>query len=399
MSKISRLHIKLPDDINIFTIIKSYLLKKISDKLYIYIDDRLSDPNIDDNINKLIMIMNTFGIYIERIIRYSEYYNIFRIYIHRLNKLNNIKIITDFNDPKKDIYLNDYKLLSTSYYNLTILLISDKYPDFNYIIFDKGVYDEYILLTIMDDSEKISYLPVDTTYNNYVFDNIKNILMQKLYFRYPEPVLSDITSLINNYNNTYRNTNNLSILKIPIDKLYKLDINNIINIIKHHEIINDYIVNITHNIDNINSNTVYIIEHPINIILSNSKTVNIYNSIIHVSNKLYIENIYNSDFTPEGVRFNLKYIGNVYIKSLNNNIYGTFHSILKKKKKNKVSTKWIPDIKPINQTCYKINDSDQTIAIYSTFDITTKQFIHLNNKIYLFDFNINPNEYSRLLLL
>lgn len=400
MSKISRICIKLPNDINIFTIVKSYLLKKISDKLYIYIDDSIYDSDIDDNIFKLITMMNNFGIYVDCIIRYSDYYNISRIYIHRLIKSANIKIITDFSNPKKDIYLNDYNLLSTNYYNLKILLISNTYPDFNYIIFDKGTYDELFLITVIDDSEKISYLPIDNK-NNNITDKIKNILSTNLHFKYPEPVLFDITTLINNYinihSNTHSNKSNLSILDLLMNQLYKLNVDNIIDIIKNHELINNYAVNITTSIDNINSNTVYVIENPINIMLSNNKIISIHNTIINLTNKLYIENTSNYDFTHEGSKFNLKYAGNIYIKYLDNNLYGTFRGIIKKKKK--ISTKWIPNIKPINQTCYKIEDSKTIIAIYSNFDITTKQFIHINNKIYLFDFNTNHNEYSSLILL
>jgi len=396
MSKISRLKIKLPNDINIFTIIKVYLLKKISNKIYIYIDDRICDSSMNDNIDKIVSILNNFNICIDKIIKYSEYYNIIRIYIHRLIKFNNIQLIPDY-ESKKNIYLDDYKLFSNKYNTLKISLISDKSTNFNYTIIDHNIYDETFLLLVIDYSENISYIPIDNIYS-VINTTIRNILSDKLYFTYPEPVLSNITHSINNYmsiNND--NTNIISINNISLEYLYRLSIDNIIDIISNNVLIDNYIINTTKYIDDINNNTACFIENPINVILSNNKTINIYNHIININKQIYIENKDNSIFSNDN-NIKLKYGGMIRITTnQNNKLYGKLTG--KSKKKKKLSTHWIPYNNPVNKTCFILEDSKQTIGLYSNFDISTKYFINIYNKIYMFKFNVNPLEYSSLILL
>ena len=389
MSKISRIKIKLINDINIFIIVKAYLLRKISNKLYIYIDDRIYIPTINEDIDKMISIMNNFGIHIDNVIRYSEYYNIAHIYIHRLIKLNSIQIIPEFNNPNKDMYLNDYKLFFNNYDSIKLSLICDKKTNTCYDIYDNTLYDEIFLLLLIDYSENVSYIPIDYKYNP-LMNTIKNVLSDKLYFNYPEYVLSNITQLINNYQ-----THQLSILNIPLVNLYETDIDIIIEIIKNNKLINNYIINTTDIIENIDNNTVYLINNPININLLNNKTISINNKIINVSNNLYIDN--NCNFTQEGKNVKLKYGGIIHIKNIDNMLYGKFKSSTKNKKK--ISTNWIPYIQPLNKTCFELEDTKQIIGLYYNFDITTKYFIKIHNHTYILNFNKNPNEYSCLVLL
>lgn len=389
MSKISRIVIKLHTDINIFTIVKTYLLRTISDKLYIYIDDRIEDISINNNIKHLLFIMNRFGIFIDKIIKYTDYYNIIRIYIHRYIKYSDILIKPNFNDINENIYLNDYKLFFEHYNNLTISLICDKNSKTNYIIYDKGYYDELFILTVIDDSENISYCPYDKTYIS-INNDIVQLLKTKYCFRYPEYVLCNIINSIDNYTKT----NNININDIPIKYLYQINVENIIDIIKDYNLINNYIINITDNIDNVNNNNLYIIENPINIILSNNKTINLHNTSINLTKSLYIGNN-NYEFTPDGNKYKLKYIGNVYIKLINNKIHGSFKN--KTKNKNKKYANWVPSINPINKTCFIIEDSKTIIAIYYNNDIAKKKFLMFNNKLYIIHFNNDSNNYSYLI--
>jgi hypothetical protein len=187
-------------------------------------------------------------------------------------------------------------------------------------------------------------------------------------------------------------------MDIPLDVCHKLGIDTIIDIVKNNISTDNYTVNTTKCFANVNDNTVYLIENPINIILTNNKTINIYNNSINITNNIYIENN-NNIFTNERINIKLKYDGMLHIHKQNNQLFGTLYDLSKKKKKKKNSNVWIPQNKPLNKTCFIFENSKKTIGIYSIFDISTKYFIKIFNNIYMFNFNDISQQYSSLILL
>src|SRR5947208_1111698 len=95
--KISRIKIKILEKINMWDLCVSKFLSNITDKLYLYIDDRSIDEKIvQKNIDNVFQLMKLFEIkQPDMVIRYSSYHEIACIYLHRLVKLK--KVVLDYN--------------------------------------------------------------------------------------------------------------------------------------------------------------------------------------------------------------------------------------------------------------------------------------------------------------
>jgi hypothetical protein len=160
MTKIARIKLNLLDQITIYDIVIAQALLSICNKLIIYIDDRemtrdnLCSDDTDYMIDTKISILKKFNIRIDGLIRYTDYYNMIWIYMHRLTYLK--KVLINYNSDKRpdDLYhvmahKNNMKIY-LEYEGASI----NKYDN---ILYDSGWIRELFMEAIIDDAEKIEY--------------------------------------------------------------------------------------------------------------------------------------------------------------------------------------------------------------------------------------------------
>ena len=76
--------------------------------------------------------MENFNIYPDNIIRYSDYYQIAWVYIHRLVKCKNVIIESNLNDLEGD----DLQTITRNHRNIKIVLKTNELSESNSVIYD-----------------------------------------------------------------------------------------------------------------------------------------------------------------------------------------------------------------------------------------------------------------------
>jgi len=129
-------------------------LSDITDKLYLYVDDRtIDEKTVQKNLNNVFELMKLFEIKKpDVVIRYTSYYEIAWIYLHRLVKLK--KVVLDYNLSQR---YNDHQVMMKTK-KIKIFLLSDNKNKYDYILYDDGWFRDVFIEAIIDDAEKIDYV-------------------------------------------------------------------------------------------------------------------------------------------------------------------------------------------------------------------------------------------------
>ena len=163
--KTARMKISMTSDTSDDDITLMKALLEIADKLYIYIDDRDDDyfgiNNSDNNdINDIIETkldsLEEYGIQraLLNVIKYTDYYNIAWIYLHRLASLEEAII-----DQNTNYHHADLKqiLLNKQIIKIHLALNSNENNKCTTLLYDSGWFRLLFLELVIDDSEKVDY--------------------------------------------------------------------------------------------------------------------------------------------------------------------------------------------------------------------------------------------------
>ena len=201
-NKIGRFKLNLFENINIYTILMIKMLSDLTDKLYMYIDDRSIEPdNLNIKIDEINNNLKLFNINITiSIIKYTDYYKIAWIYIYRLVYMN--KTILNYNSNQEYDDIN--KLLLTDKIKIYLYDDTNKTDRNNNILYDHGWFRDIFIESIIDDIIKIDYIFDDilskSLLNNLI--NINHYLTDKictiLNFNRPTIILQKYTDTISN---------------------------------------------------------------------------------------------------------------------------------------------------------------------------------------------------------
>ena len=222
--KIARFKIKIFNTLKLYDIFLIKILRSISDKLYLYVDDRKIKNNDDINninntnniinkitsdefshkkkIDEILTMLKLFDVTVDNVIMYSEYYDIVWLYIQKLimtsklfikhnkygtnviaNTYNTCNTFNIFDDVSRNID-NDLRIIrfyreyiSVSLINENISLKNEQLKSnfyMNHTLYEYGWYREVLLTVIMDDSERVNIIIDDTLLTNK-HSNIKII--------------------------------------------------------------------------------------------------------------------------------------------------------------------------------------------------------------------------------
>lgn len=412
-TRIARIKLSLFDDIDIYDILLAYILMEMSDKLYIYIDDRTYHKtyhktyyktcyktyqnyyttSITNIIESKLTVLKRFGIKYDSIIKYTDYYNIAWIYLHRLVNFGKTTInynIEQCHDDLQYMLMNKYNvkiLLRTNNesnesnessesnrlnhnYNMNVNGNNNRYDN---LLYDSGWFRELFIELIIDDSEKIDFAidnnDIAKIKMNKNINEIKMIktncriiidLIQILNFNEPTYVLTNIIDIIaqikhnsdNNiikrpfYSNVHQLLNELTLNKLPLEHILDLGLNmeNIKTMMVNKDIsLSKYVINCIEDMNNFDFNNTYCIFDPIKIIINDPKTIIINDKSFIVDKILCVNKNQISSEISQGnsKRIRLKYAGALNVRSENNLYYGEWlHSNIKKKIKQ--CNNWIP---------------------------------------------------------
>jgi hypothetical protein len=152
--KISRIKIKILEKINMWDLCAFKFLSDITDKIYLYVDDRtIDDTIVQKNLNNIFKLMELFEIKKpDMVIRYTSYYKIAWIYLHRLIKLK--EVVLDYNLSQR---YNDHQVMMKTK-KIKIFLLSKNNNKYDYILYDDGWFRDVFIEAIIDDAEKIDYV-------------------------------------------------------------------------------------------------------------------------------------------------------------------------------------------------------------------------------------------------
>ena len=250
-NKISRIKIKPNENITIYIIFIINLISDISNKLYIYIDDRTYDTKtVQKTIDNILNILRNFNIRLpDKIIRYSDYYETTRIYLHQLIRLKKTLINYNSNPQPDDLFMfisniEKIKIFLNQDDTSDNLIYKSKYDN---LLYDNGWYRDILIETIIDHSENIDYI-IDSRLTNTInigsnsenlFEINKNIITKIcniLNFSQPDIVFTNITDNLDNFgkyklsnsDNLFPTLNNLTLDQILIMKLEMKDIRHMI---------------------------------------------------------------------------------------------------------------------------------------------------------------------------
>lgn len=166
-NKIARIKLKPFEKINIYNVFMIKILTDMSDKLYLYVDDRTSDAQtiqkmVDDTFN----VLRKFNVKLpDVVIRYTDYYETAWVYLHRLVTMR--KTLLNYNSSQRSDDLQ--VLLRTN--KIKIFLMQDPTDTesktrYDNILYDNGWFRDIFLETIIDDAEKIDYMIDDNVGHN-----------------------------------------------------------------------------------------------------------------------------------------------------------------------------------------------------------------------------------------
>lgn len=378
------------------------LMEKVSDKLYLVMDDRnfTYDSNI---ILPTIDLLNSFGFKICSVLRYTEYVSIAMVYLHRL--INNGNVILETNNFKKMFNISYNLFLIDNKIKLYLKNDSDTL-DNRCILYDNGWIRGILLDVIIDDIENIIY-------NNHELDieandnSMKKKIVSLLNLNSSICRTNEIYEHINKIISRAKIDDQLCINMISLDVLSNMGIGieEISRLITNDSLsLGEYIVICNNNspkLQNIdrynipNSSDVYCIIDPVTITTTNQKK-------FIIGNKLFVDRaslIINTG-TETKNKIKLKYAGTMDYKME----YGTTEVTYivgnwcknKRKKRNNKCIDWIPYMND-NVFCYTdhISNKKHTIVMFPKISINKKIFkiqnyyYHLVPDIQLIDNNVN----------
>ena len=384
MSKNARIKFKPIEQMNIYDIVSIYILSKISDKLYMVIDDRNHSFG-DSDILPTIEILRLYGIKIETIIKYTNYLNVALIYLHIL--INTENVILESNSFKRMID-KSYNLLLVNNKIKIYLRNFDNTTNPNNILYDNGWIRGLFLDIIIDDCENILYTMYDAQYNT-TENNIKEKLVSLLRLNKSTPLNDDVNihiDILRSQANKRIMPNNKQLYfdNVPLNILLdaRINIDDIVTMILKEDVsVDNYMVvcdSKMHIDDKYEPNKVYCIIDPLVITINKSRCLVIGNNKTELNEKIFI----NSEFNISCSKIKLKYAGLMELTIVNT--YTNIGNWCKNKKKNiRQCTDWIPYMND-NVFCYtdRIGNKNHIMVIFPQVSINRKIFKIQNNYYY-----------------
>jgi hypothetical protein len=258
MIKISRIKFKACDNIiSIYDVLIIYKLRYISDKLILYVDDRDRLNYDQKKVDDMVCILKKFNLKFDCVIKYTHYYNIAWIYIHKLALQQKITLNTNqhnnqYNEQNKDlcdniknnIKNNNLELLFKNKNSIKIFLedytVMNRYDN---MLYNNGWFRELFLELIIDDSENITYCVAATDDPNIFADKIGAMtkinnkitveLVEYLKLTKPTVILDEFIEKLNILKKQENAAlNGVKLNELSIDDLCTTDDNNICKIIQ-----------------------------------------------------------------------------------------------------------------------------------------------------------------------
>ena len=207
--KISRIKLKPYENMSIYDVFLFKILSDMSDRIYLYVDDRSQDistirtvqKKIDDTLN----ILKRFDVKPpDTIIRYTDYYDTAWVYLHKLVQFKYTLLNYNVNqqDDDLDTFMRNNKI--------KIFLLPPKTNEpmnkYDFILYDSGWFRDILIEVIIDDAENVNYILDERTkdpshndmsrINRIVSDNLTDVLK----FNRPVVVLTNIIENIEKLN-------------------------------------------------------------------------------------------------------------------------------------------------------------------------------------------------------
>jgi hypothetical protein len=355
--KIGRIKLKINSNISIYDIFIYKLLSDTTEKIYLYIDDRIIGTAsrssgigiLQKKINEMLHILTKFNLKLpDKIIKYTDYYATAWIYLHRLVQKNeallNYNVVHKNDDLQTILFTNKVKIFLVNTLD-TNNIVNDRY---NFILYDNGWFREIFIETIMDDAEQVTYI-LDERYmdNSSNMSKVNKLLATKLKevlkFNYAHAVLTNISETIEKLKTTisaYPTINDFT-----VDQIISIGMNfqQISEMIEKQDItLKNRIINcIDLTNDNPDDNSEFVFNKkclidPVKIRMNEERIVDIDNVMVKVEN-VYLDyaDFYSSIRieNDDVISIKIKYIGHVQIKKDNESITGVWTKADKKKKR------------------------------------------------------------------
>lgn len=253
--KISRIKF---DPSKIHSIYDIFVVKTLSDmskKICLYVDNRQNSKEINEKVNQYMNILEKFNIKKPEIIRYTDYYNIAWIYLHKLVQ-KNIASIEYSKDYEYNENYNMKKILESKKVKIFYKSMFNKYDS---MIYNDGWYRDVFLETVIDHAEKINYVISDeANIINYDHDNNIHIIYKDFLndlrnifkFKEPENMLSNLLQIIKQLQikKTHASISNLTVdqmieSNIDMDTIHKIIDTKDESIIQYSTIIESHVNN------------------------------------------------------------------------------------------------------------------------------------------------------------
>ncbi|VBB18672.1 hypothetical protein YASMINEVIRUS_1203 [Yasminevirus sp. GU-2018] len=200
---ISRFKLKNPDKLTIYDLFIVKMLSETSTKMCMYVDDRTASAyDVQKMVEDTLNVMRSFGITMPEVVRYSDYYDTAKIYLHRLLTLK--KAVVNYNTTSRPTDLSvmaKSKSMKIFYSDQTQSQIQnqsteDRYEDrYDNILYDSGWYRDVFFETIIDHAENVtSIVDDDRTEKEKKLVSALRVIFD---FREPTKVLTTLVSDIN----------------------------------------------------------------------------------------------------------------------------------------------------------------------------------------------------------
>ncbi len=326
----TRIKFKPYEQINVIDILIIYSIINTSENtIYVYIDDR-SDYCDDGTIIKTKVLLKKINLDISRMIfiKYTDFYNLAWIYLHKLMMRN--KITIESNTWKN--YHNDYDNIMKNKNNLKIYLTYEKNERYmdkcNNLLYDCGWFRESFLQLIMDDSYQIdNILDEKSLHSTELLIKILNLHCPHYNHNHiqtthiVEPVIINKSK----HNIFDLSLDNMCHLKMNIPTLVYLFENKNYYLDDLNNYYVECVVNKCNNESNLNP---WCLIDPIKIILEEPKVL----EVSTICDYVYVQKYDHVD----GQKIRLKHAGALFVYTKNNIYYGKWLHSSKKKKIKKI---------------------------------------------------------------
>ena len=415
-NKTARIKLKPFEKINIYIIFMVKILADMTDRLYLYVDDRTSNPHtVQKMIDDMFNILRKFNVKVpDVVIRYTDYYETARVYLHRLVHMR--KTLLNYNSDQRPDDLQT--LLKTNKTKIFLIHDSDNMESrnrYDNILYDNGWFRDVFIEAIIDDAEKIDYLIDDirSTNNNSphkdkmadthmsktgdfvkINNNLTLRLCEILNFNRPEYVLTNLTYNIENLKH-HKNNPIPALNDLSLDQIIGmgLGLEHVREMIENHDIsLAKYIIysDESHNDvfypDTLTSDLgIQCMIDPVMVKMDETRTIDINGSQTQIKS-MYMDKTEFMEFEKDtglknngSTNFKIRFAGSMIIHKENDQYTCKWTHIDKKKKKSlKQLSKWIPcndQIITYNFTCpdldVKGNNTVHRIVIHFTKNIST----------------------------